>query len=119
MSKNTTSALIVAVLLVLWLGSGAFVGDSTATPQSSSTTEVEDGLALEAAELSKVRVTVHRAEPRTRTIVLRGQTEAKRTVAVTAEIAGQVVSRPVAVSNTHLTLPTTCRVWTTRWGPEA
>lgn len=95
MSKNTTSALIVAGLLVLWLGSGALGGDSTATPQSSSTTEADDALALEAAELSKVRVTVHRAEPRTRTVVLRGQTEAKRTVEVTAELAGQVVSRPV------------------------
>lgn len=95
MSKNVISASLVVALLVLWMGSGAFVSETQATQQ-----EAREGIPVgrvEAgpAELSKVRVTVTSAEARTRTVVLRGRTETKRAVEVTAEIAGQVVSRPV------------------------
>ncbi len=95
MSKNVTSALIVAAILVLWLGSGAFISDTQATQQTTLDVEADDRIETASDGLSKVRVTIHRAQPRTRTVVLRGQTETKRTVEVTAEIAGQVVARPV------------------------
>lgn len=95
MSKNVISASIVAVVLLLWMGSGAFVTDTQATQQSTSAAVVTEQDTAAITKLSKVRVTVTTAEPRTRTVVLRGRTEAKRAVEVTAEIAGQVVSRPV------------------------
>ena len=43
----------------------------------------------------RVRVSMVTAETRTRHVVLRGQTDSKRTVDVAAEITGAVVSRPV------------------------
>ena len=95
MSKNVTSASLVAAALVLWLGSGAFVSDTQATQQSAGTVSIRERGETANPELSRVRVTVTTAQPRTRTVVLRGRTETKRAVEVTAEIAGQVVSRPV------------------------
>lgn len=95
MSKNVISASIVVALLVLWMGSGAFVSDTQATQQEARAGIPVGRAESEPAELSKVRVTVTSAEARTRTVVLRGRTETKRAVEVTAEIAGQVVSRPV------------------------
>ena len=95
MSKNVISASIVAALLVLWLGSGVFISDTQATPASAGNNSNSRPGEAEDTQLSKVRVTVMTAEQRTRTVVLRGRTETKRTVEVTAELAGQVVSRPV------------------------
>ena len=94
-SKNATSAVIVAALLAVWLGSGAFVNDTQAKQATAGESLAADTGITDDAQLSRVRVAVHEAEARTRTVVLRGQTEAKRAVEVTAEIAGQVVSRPV------------------------
>lgn len=95
MSKNIVSASIVVAVLVLWMGSGAFVSDTQATQR-----EAREGLTPERSQSdnkgpSRVRVAVTTAEARTRSVVLRGRTETKRAVEVTAEIAGQVVSRPV------------------------
>lgn len=95
MSKNIVSASIVVAVLVLWMGSGAFVTESQATQR-----EAREALILErpepgGEEPSRVRVAVTTAEARTRSVVLRGRTETKRAVEVTAEVAGQVVSRPV------------------------
>jgi membrane fusion protein, multidrug efflux system len=95
MSKNVVSASIVALALLLWLGSGLLVADTAATEQTYGGNQSAESADGEAAELSKVRVAIMTAESRTRSVVLRGRTEAKRTVEVTAEIAGQVVSRPV------------------------
>lgn len=95
MSKNVISASIVAAALLLWMGSGAVVSDTQPSQHAASTGAVRDHYDTEAAELSRVRVTVTTAEARTRSVVLRGRTETKRAVEVTAEIAGQVVSRPV------------------------
>lgn len=95
MSKNIISASMVAALLMLWLGSGVFVEDTQATPELAVTVSGPLPDDIHDTQLSKVRVIVMRAEERTRTVVLRGRTETKRSVEVTAEIAGQVVSRPV------------------------
>jgi multidrug efflux system membrane fusion protein len=95
MSKNAISASIVAAVLVLWMASGSLVSDKQATQHASSTSSTYESDEIASTELSRVRVTVATAEMRTRTVVLRGRTEAKRAVEVTAEIAGQVVARPV------------------------
>ena len=95
MSKNLISASIVSIVLILWIGSGALIRDTQATEPSVDAGAVPERGDAPRTELSKVRVTVTTAEPRTRTVVLRGRTETKRAVEVTAEIAGQVVSRPV------------------------
>ncbi|MDJ0879958.1 MAG: efflux RND transporter periplasmic adaptor subunit [Halieaceae bacterium] len=95
MSKNFVSASIVAAGLVVWMGSGAFTHDTQATPLPDATDAESLRDSGADAAPSRVRIAVNNAEPRTRTVVLRGRTEAKRAVEVTAEIAGQVVSRPV------------------------
>mgnify|MGYP001593146064 CR=1 FL=1 len=95
MSKNLMSASIVAALLVVWLGSGAFGENASAAAASKTPDGAQELADLRESKLSKVRVTMASAEARTRTVVLRGQTDTKRMVEVTAEIAGQVVSRPV------------------------
>lgn len=95
MSKNIVSASIVVAVLVLWMGSGAFVSDTQATQREARESLAVDQAEKASKELSRVRVTVTTAETRTRTVVLRGRTETKRAVEVTAEVAGQVVSRPV------------------------
>lgn len=95
MSKNILSASIVAIGLLLWLGSGFFVDDSTPQQHAALSEQEEPGVNASARGLSRVRVEVIRSEPRTRFLVLRGRTESKRTVEVKAEISGKVVSRPV------------------------
>ncbi|MEH6634433.1 MAG: efflux RND transporter periplasmic adaptor subunit [Halioglobus sp.] len=95
MSKNFTSASIVAVVLLLWLGSGLFLGDSAPQEHPALAIQVGSGNGAGSRVLSRVRAEVIDAEPRTRFLVLRGRTESKRMVQVQAEITGKVVSRPV------------------------
>ncbi|MEM1112300.1 MAG: efflux RND transporter periplasmic adaptor subunit [Pseudomonadota bacterium] len=103
MSKNLVSAAIVAAGLAAWLGSGLVVSDKPAATSLSSGGSVSGSGAGSAAQpegnpsatLNRVRVAVTRAEPRSPSLVLRGRTESKRTVEVTAELSGQVVARPV------------------------
>lgn len=94
MSKNVTSASIVAGLLLLWLGSGLWV-ERPAEPEPALIVEAADRKLAPKATLSRVRVELKQAEARSQSVVLRGRTEAKRNVDVTAEISGQVVSRSV------------------------
>lgn len=93
MSKNAVSASLIAILLVLWLGSGLLTNDTHSTPPAVSAAPATFG--MDENGLSKVRVAVMTSELRTRHVTLRGRTESKRTVEVKAEIAGKVVSRPV------------------------
>jgi len=94
MSKNVISASLVAGLLALWLGSGLFIE----TPEGVDVVLAEaparspEGFSEE--PLSRVRVVTANAELRNRSIVLRGRTDAKRVIDVTAEVAGQVVAQP-------------------------
>lgn len=94
MSKNVTSASIVAGLLLLWLGSGLFVDHSTSPEPAATIRSGQETLASPVTQ-SRVRVELKNAEPRSQSVVLRGRTEAKRIVEATAEISGQVVSRAV------------------------
>ena len=94
MSKNITSASIVAGLLVLWLVSGLWDDQSVPPDPALAAAIAGTEPALSAAD-SRVRVELKHAEPRMQSVVLRGRTEAKRNVEVTAEISGQIVKRSV------------------------
>ena len=94
MSKNITSASIVAGLLILWLASGLWEDQTVATELAlAAETEVVEQAAQ--ATQNRVRVELTQAEPRPQSVLLRGRTEAKRNVQVTAEISGQIVNRSV------------------------
>lgn len=95
MSKNVISASIVAVCLVLWLGSGIFLDDPAPQDHAALAVEEQPAAVAGSRDLKQVRAEVITAESRTRFLVLRGRTESKRMVEVKAEIAGNVVSRPV------------------------
>ena len=95
MSKNILSALIVAICLLLWAGSGFIGGDNGPKNHGALADQQQAGAVVGAKAPSRVRVEVIRSEPRTRFLVLRGRTQSKRMVEVKAEIAGKVVSRPV------------------------
>lgn len=95
MSKNVISASIIAVVLLLWLGSGVFFGDTTAKEHPALAVEAGPSVGSDSGGMTRVRAEVIKAESRTRFLVLRGRTESKRTVQVKAEIAGKVISRPV------------------------
>ena len=94
MSKNVISASLVAGLLALWLGSGLFTEapENTDVVLAAMPERSRQGLSDE--PLSRVRVVTANAELRNRSIVLRGRTDAKRVIDVTAEVAGQVVAQP-------------------------
>ena len=96
MSRNLVSALIVAVVLAVWLGSGLFSGDSAPAEHAPLARQQQTaaGGAVD-PDVTRVRASVIQARARTRYLVLRGRTESKRTVDVKAEISGKVVSRPV------------------------
>jgi len=96
MPRNLILALLVALLLLLWLGSGLFSADSAPAEHPPLALQAQAGSATVGnGNLTRVRARVIKAEARTRYLVLRGRTESKRTVQVKAEIAGKVVSRPV------------------------
>ncbi|MEP5568855.1 MAG: efflux RND transporter periplasmic adaptor subunit [Halioglobus sp.] len=97
MSKNIVSASLVIAALALWLGSGKLWGDSApmAVSQHDSIENTGYSESQRATSLDKVRVARMTAQTRDRTLTLRGRTESKRTVKVKAEVAGQIVSRPV------------------------
>ena len=95
MSKNIISALIVAAVLLLWLGSGMFGSDTAPEEHAALGVTAHSASPVRATELKRVRVRDILSEARMRYIVLRGRTQSKRTVDVKAEISGKVISRPV------------------------
>ncbi|MDX1735036.1 MAG: efflux RND transporter periplasmic adaptor subunit [Halioglobus sp.] len=95
MSRNVITASVFVAALLLWMGSGELRGGENATAQPVvSVAEPVQPLPAE-GELNRVRVAIIDAQPRTRSVVLRGRTESKRVVDVKAEVAGSVVARPV------------------------
>ncbi|MGI9315084.1 MAG: efflux RND transporter periplasmic adaptor subunit [Luminiphilus sp.] len=96
MSKNFISASVIASLILVWLVSGLFVTPPERSEEAASPAIVADTTqAAPSDRVSRVRVSRIDAEARNRSVTLRGRTEAKRIVEVTAEVAGQVVSRSV------------------------
>lgn len=82
MSFSQIVALVIAVLALLWIGSGIFL-----TPDI---TPVETPAVL-GSEIFNVRVRTSKAENFTRDILLTGRTMPTRTVAMKAEISGRVI----------------------------
>ena len=94
MSKNFVSASIIASLILAWFLSGVFV--SSPVDSATAETPVINAVPVASTEvLNRVRVVRVNAEAIDRLVTLRGRTEAKRMVEVTAEVAGRVVSRAV------------------------
>ncbi len=80
-------AVIIAMVTLLWLGSGQLVDTSpTATTESTKPS----------TELTSVRVRAISAQEFERTVMVRARTEANRQVDVRAEISGLVASEPLA-----------------------
>lgn len=96
MSRNLISALIVALLLAVWLGSGLLSGDSASVEHPPlAAQQPAPPVGAPGGDVTRVRAEVVQAQERTPFLVLRGRTESKRMVEVRAEVAGKVVSRPV------------------------
>ena len=96
MSKNFISASVIASLILVWLVSGLFVNPPNSVEEATSSAVIAKMKQTAPTEVvSRVRVSRINAEARRRSVTLRGRTEAKRIVEVTAEVAGQVVSRSV------------------------
>ena len=95
MSKNIISALIVAGVLLLWLGSGMFRSDTAPKEHAALGAVQHNTSPARGTEVKRVRIRDIRSEARMRFLVLRGRTQSKRTVDVKAEISGKVVSRSV------------------------
>ena len=96
MSKNLISASVIASLILVWLVSGLFVTPPNSVEEATSSEVIAKTKQAAPSEVvSRVRVSRINAQARRRSVTLRGRTEAKRSVEVTAEVAGQVVSRSV------------------------
>ena len=93
MRKTYITAIVIAVVLALWLASG----DHDKELKQDSIAELnraEADVAVDAAP-TRVRVAVFEASEQAQMVKVRGKTTNKRTVEVKAELAGQVVERPV------------------------
>ena len=75
----------LALLVVLWLGSGQVGGDDTVVAATAV-----DGTEPAAAAKASVRVRTQQAEEVTRTIVVNGMTEPARVVTIAAETDGRI-----------------------------
>ena len=112
-TRSYVVAGVIFLLLVVWVGSGAFNREEKAAGGSGDTAKVgtetqegqkpgggatavaavgKDGKPAAAGDLTTVRVRTLTAEQRQQDITVRGQTEALRKVQVRAETAGKVAA---------------------------
>lgn len=95
MKRTYLAALVVAALFVLWLASGMLDGSQEHTP-APSLAQSRDAMLVEQDDTPvRVRARVLNAEVQTGDIVVRGRTQADRSVVVRAETSGKVVELPV------------------------
>ncbi|HBP15767.1 MAG TPA: efflux RND transporter periplasmic adaptor subunit [Gammaproteobacteria bacterium] len=96
MRHTYVAAGVIAVLGLMWLGSG-FFRDDRQNNVASTLNEKNLRYAETSKERARTRVKARVIEStlRTRNVRLRGRTEHKRTVQVQAEITGRVVERAV------------------------
>lgn len=80
--RNYRYSIIIALLLVIWLATGLFTGNSNVDDEPRAEEE--------AAPLTEVRVRQIAARNYPLRVMVKGRTEADRTVDVKAEITGQV-----------------------------
>ena len=100
MKKSVLLALAVAVLAAAWVLSGTF-GDTFGLANADDRKEPMQSVAERqqasdaASRLTSVRVMTSTAQLRTREVVARGRTEAKRKVVLKSELKGRIVEVPV------------------------
>lgn len=95
MRKTYITAIVIALVLATWLGSGVINDDASTQPGSLADQKREQVRVLEDLAPTKVRVAVLDATPQQRFIKVRGKTANKRTVEVKVELSGTIVNRPV------------------------
>jgi membrane fusion protein, multidrug efflux system len=89
------SAIVIAVVAVLWLVSGELREPKPAGPKTLAEQNARLDAEREDRPLTHVRARIVRAEPQTERVTLRGWTANKRTVEVKSETSGRVLERPV------------------------
>ena len=94
MRKTYTTASVVAIAIVLWIGSGFLREESPALPQSVALKNLALQAQNEDRPLTSVRVSTSYASDQDRSIRVRGQTQPERSVEVQAQISGLVQARP-------------------------
>lgn len=94
MRKTYFTASVVAIAIVLWIGSGFLRDESPALPQSVALKNLALQAQNEDRPLTSVRVSTSYASDQDRSIRVRGQTQPERSVEVQAQISGLVQARP-------------------------
>ena len=94
MRKTYITASVVAMAIVLWIGSGFLRDESPALPQSVALKNLALQAQNEDRPLTSVRVSTSYASDQDRSIRVRGQTQPERSVEVQAQISGLVQARP-------------------------
>ncbi len=94
MRKTYITASVVAIAIVLWIGSGFLKEESPALPQSVALKNLALQAQKEDRPLTQVRVSTSYASEQDRSIRVRGQTQPERSVEVQAQISGLVQARP-------------------------
>ncbi|HSG87836.1 MAG TPA: efflux RND transporter periplasmic adaptor subunit [Pseudomonadales bacterium] len=95
MKSTYIAAILVAAVFVLWLLSGQFGDDADRAPAPSLAQSRDAMLAMQEDAPTRVRARVFRAEVQTGDVVVRGSTEADRSVQVRAETSGKILALPV------------------------
>ncbi len=94
MRKTYITASVVAIAIVLWIGSGFLKEESPALSQSVALKNLALQAQKEDRPLTQVRVSTSYASEQDRSIRVRGQTQPERSVEVQAQISGLVQARP-------------------------
>lgn len=95
MKSTYVAAFAVAALFVLWLLSGQLDDEGVREP-APSLAQGRDAMLAEVQDAPvRVRARVLAARPQTDDLVVRGRTEADRSVTVRAETSGRIVELPV------------------------
>jgi len=97
-NRSVIIATIIAVGVTGWIVSGQFkepeidVANAATTKTNPIVSEIAAALQPKKTEPTLVDVQIYNAEPRAQKVVVRGMTEAVRTVTIKAETPGRVVS---------------------------
>jgi multidrug efflux system membrane fusion protein len=90
MRRSYILAAFFAVIVVGWVASGQFGGESEAEDQGAAADSAANTLTAKPDDPISVRVSERIAQPQTRDLVLRGRTEVNRWVNIKAETKGRV-----------------------------
>ena len=95
MRKTYLTALLIAILVSLWIGSG-LLGDSPAPP-AENITDLNHRLNAIAEEqpATRVRILTSHSTLENRVLAVRGKTHAKRSIVVQSQTSGLVIERRV------------------------